>query len=153
GGTLSLDGKISANGLAAPGVSGGGGSGGGLVFSAGILTGGGSISANGGSGYLPYGGGGGGGRIQIYFKTNLLAAGITAYGWTGTFHGGQGTIVLTKSTPILPPTSPATGSLLIDNGGQAGTNTPIQVPADRFDLTVSGGGQAMIANFTGTINL
>lgn len=85
GGSLVLDGIISADGTAGVGQGSGGGSGGSIRLTAGSLAGGGVISANGGSGDPPYGGGGGGGRIALLsgigtaafegFKGNLRARG------------------------------------------------------------------------------
>ena len=66
GGTLTVEGQISANGLPAAWGQGGGGAGGSVWLTVGTLAGTGVISANGGPSVAAYGGGGGGGRVAIY---------------------------------------------------------------------------------------
>ena len=141
-GTLQVDGRISARGLAGAGPSTGGGSGGSIYLSVGTLTGSGAISANGGAGnYL--GGGGGGGRIAIIATTaNTFSGLLTAYGGAGYTAGGAGTIYTAPNLTLPTRTS---ALVVVDNGGQVGTNTswPSLVNAD---LAVRGG--AVLASST-----
>ena len=116
---LLLDGRISANGSPALAEGSGGGSGGSVWVTAGTLTGAGTISANGGMGNgfgLTGGGGGGGGRIAIQYGVNLFFGVTTAQGGSGSAWGGAGTIYTIAN-------SQSWGQVLVDNGGQSGTNT------------------------------
>jgi hypothetical protein len=139
-GTLVLDGRISADGNPGLAQASGGGSGGGISLFVGTLAGGGTISANGGSGNgsgSTGGGGGGGGRIFVeYYSGYVFLGDITARGGSGSACGGAGTIY----TWYRDGLTYYPGQLLVDNGGQAGTNTSwSQSSAGRFDLTVRGG--------------
>jgi hypothetical protein len=131
-GTLLLDGRISANGASSTNSINGGGSGGSVWLTTGTLTGAGSISANGGSGGAKLGGGGGGGRIAVQYTNSDFTGRISAYGGGGYASGGAGTIY-TKAK------SQSTGQMLIDNGGQSGTNTTILTASGLYDLTIKGG--------------
>ena len=139
-GTLQMDGRISANGGNGSGLGGGGGSGGTVSLSPGTLTGAGAITANGGNGGAgnPNSGGGGGGRISISLFTNRFAGGISAYGGGWTNFGGAGTIYVRTN-------SASYAMLLVDNGGNRGTNTVLgyDVSSSSVDLTVSGGAVAV----------
>ena len=75
------------------------------------------------------GGGGGGGRIAIYPTANLFGGAISAYGGGGANWGGAGTV-------FLQPTG-QNGQLILDNGGNAGTNTLLRSasPADLIFAT------------------
>ncbi|HWD19456.1 MAG TPA: carboxypeptidase-like regulatory domain-containing protein [Verrucomicrobiae bacterium] len=79
GGTLDLEGSLTAEGGAALQDNAGGGSGGSLWLSANALTGAGSITANGAPGEF-HGGGGAGGRIALYIPSNSWTGLITANG-------------------------------------------------------------------------
>jgi hypothetical protein len=142
-GTLQVDGVISANGTAPFDEGSGGGSGGSIALSVGVFTGGGLISANGGGGSLPFGGGGGGGRITISGTTNQFSGNLSAVGGTGFVGGGAGTI-LTQFGITRPGLR---GTLIVDNGGLNGTNTPVSTEINSpdgpgpFATTVSGGAQ------------
>jgi hypothetical protein len=142
-GILQVDGRLSANGGSGSGSGGGGGSGGSISLTSGILAGSGSITANGGNGADSIGGGGGGGRIAIYPTANLFGGAISAYGGGGANWGGAGTV-------FLQPTG-QNGQLILDNGGNAGTNTPVQ-SASSADLILRNGaigsasGSASFAN-------
>jgi len=129
-GILQVDGRISANGGSGSGSGGGGGSGGSLWLTTGILIGSGSITANGGNGAGSIGGGGGGGRIAIYPAANLFGGTISAYGGGGANWGGAGTV-------FLQPTG-QNGQLILDNGGNVGTNTLVQ-SASSADLILRNG--------------
>ena len=133
-GTLQVGGRISARGLAGSGPSGGGGSGGSIWLTAGTLLGSGIISADGGAGSA-FGGGGGGGRIAITVTSaNTFSGLISAYGGSGYATGGAGTIYTTGST-----SAGAVGRVLVDNGGQAGTNTSWTGIGALNALTIQGG--------------
>ena len=133
-GTLWLDGKISADGGAGLSEGGGGGSGGSVWLTVGTLTGAGTISANGGMGNgsgLAGGGGGGGGRIAVQYGMNLFFGATSARGGSGAGIGGAGTVYTTANNS-------AWGQVLVDNGGQSGTNTSWS-SSGTVDLTVQGG--------------
>jgi hypothetical protein len=140
-GTLALDGRLSADGFSGAAGSGGG-SGGSLYVTAGILTGAGTISSSGGVGDPPYGGGGGGGRIAVYYGTNQFSGALSAFGGTGAMTGGAGTIYLAQNSGVQ--TMP---QLLVDNGGQRGTNTPLSIPSG-VNLGISGGAVVMPGSLT-----
>ena len=129
-GILQVDGRISANGGSGSGSGGGGGSGGSLWLTTGILIGSGSITANGGNGAGSIGGGGGGGRIAIYPAANLFGGAISAYGGGGANWGGAGTVFLQPAGQ--------NGQLILDNGGNVGTNTLVQ-SASSADLILRNG--------------
>ncbi|MGO8697669.1 MAG: beta strand repeat-containing protein [Limisphaerales bacterium] len=137
-GSLTLNGRISANG--APGLASGsgGGSGGSISITAARVAGTGALSANGGAGNLPYGGGGGGGMIVLSASTNQFAGTATAYGGNGAVAGGAGI--------VFEQINQNTNHVLIDNGGLCGTNTPISEIAGAFDLSIVGGAIAIAAN-------
>jgi hypothetical protein len=142
GGTLSLDGIISANGADTPPEGGGGGSGGSIWLTVGTMTGSGSISANGGSANPLLGGGGGGGRVAIYYSTNLFTGAISAHGGDGAKAGGAGTIY------SQPPNE--SGHLLIDNGGRNGTTPLVNIFSGTQSLTIGGGARAL---FSGSLTV
>jgi hypothetical protein len=143
-GALRVDGKISANGVAGTLPSAGGGSGGGICLAAGTLAGSGLISANGGAGNA-LGGGGGGGRIAIVYTANTFAGLMSAYGGGGYARGGAGTIYSKAN-------SQNTGLVVVDNGGQAGTNTS-WTSAGTVDVTVKGGAALSLLTSQGIGNL
>jgi hypothetical protein len=119
GGTLTIDGLVTANGGDALNERAGGGSGGSIWLSAGAVTGAGALTADGGAGEPVHGGGGGGGRIALSCGTNHFAGAITAYGGPGWQAGGAGT--------VYSVTVGQSGMLVLDNGGQSGTNTTLTV--------------------------
>ena len=129
-GILQADGRISANGGNGSGSGGGGGSGGSIWLTVGTLSGAGSITANGGNGADAIGGGGGGGRIAITYNNNSFTGPVSAYGGGGASWGGAGTVYLKTN-------SQSYGQLILDNGGNAGTNTTFN--ASSIDLLVTGG--------------
>ncbi len=140
GGSLVLDGIISADGTSGIGQGAGGGSGGTIRLTAGSLSGGGLVSADGGSGDLPYGGGGGGGRIAVLSSTGQapfegFTGSLRARGGAGATCGGAGTIYL-QPGDILP------GQLVLDNAGAEGASTPLALTSlgsNPYYVTVSGG--------------
>ena len=150
-GTLLVDGRISADGSPGLAEGSGGGSGGSIrLFFVGTLAGGGTISANGGSGNgfgSTGGGGGGGGRIFIeYLKDYLFFGAVTAYGGRGSACGGAGTIYTWNREGAG---ADFVARVLVDNGGQAGTNTTWSLTQSDIDVTVEGG--AVVVPPTGQI--
>jgi hypothetical protein len=101
GGTLTVNGQISANGMPALFPAAGGGAGGSLLLTAGLLAGNGAISANGGAGQDNLGGGGGGGRIALYCLTNQFAGATSVSGGGGFAAGQAGSLWL--STNVVAP--------------------------------------------------
>ncbi len=136
GGTLVIDGEISANGADGVNLASGGGSGGAILISASSVFGSGSIKAAGGTAEGLDGGGGGGGRIALLFATNYFAGGISAAGGQGAVAGGAGTIDFRPANDR--------NQILDDNDGLAGTNTPLSVPSGSR-LCISGGAIAYIS--------
>jgi hypothetical protein len=139
-GTLLVDGMISANGSSPyipAGYLPGGGSGGAVFLSAGTLTGTGAISANGGNSF-PGCGGGGGGRISISCTSNRFTGTISAFGGLGAQNGGAGTIYLKELRS-------GSEQLLMANGGNTGTNTPL-AESGNFHLSIRDGAEGMIAS-------
>jgi hypothetical protein len=133
-GTLAVNGRITSAGKNGD-VNSGGGSGGSLWITAGTLAGSGTISANGGAGN-GFGGGGAGGRISLGYTTSVFTGPVSACGGGGYASGGAGTIY-TKAN------NQSVGQLLVNNGGNAGTNTPLSAiygtPTSPFNLTVGDG--------------
>ena len=127
-GNLLVDGRISANGLNGVTNGGGGGSGGSVRITVNQLSGTGTIAADGGPGHLPNGGGGGGGRIAIYYTSNSFTGTFSAKGGNGYVAGGAGTVYLKAANAPLP-------TLIVNNGGLLGTNTPLDLTSIQ-DLTV-----------------
>ena len=111
GGTLTVDGTISAGG------QGGGAAGGSVYLACAEFAGGGNIQANGAAGSDSGNGGGGGGRIAVYSATtSFLGTKSVAGGAAGGFSaGGVGTIYLSTSVPpqftsAAPPSSGMVGT-------------------------------------------
>jgi hypothetical protein len=130
-GVCTINGVISANGTAGIVAGAGGGSGGSLHLVAGAISGTGKISADGGNGDVFTSGGGAGGRIALYFGSNLFSGIISAHGGAGVgLAGGAGTIYFkTNSSPVA--------QLIIDNGGLAGTTTPLSAPNPLLQVPVA----------------
>lgn len=105
GGTLTVDGSITANALGGPVNNAGGGSGGSILLNAHTLAGAGEIHANGGPGEWVDGGSGAGGRIAIYRNASTFTGAITAAGAGGARPGGPGTVHL-DAMPMLVWLSP-----------------------------------------------
>jgi hypothetical protein len=120
GGTVNIDGLLTVNGADATNSRAGGGAGGSIWITANNFTGTGMLTANGGGGEPVRGGGGGGGRIAIQYGTNNFSGNLTAFGGIGAQSGGAGT--------IFSQLKFQNGSLLVDNGGRNGTNTPVALP-------------------------
>ena len=75
------------------------------------------------------------GVLPSHIKQASFSGLISAYGGSGYAIGGAGTIYLPASND---PTG-RYGLLLVDNGGQAGTNTSWTAFGSTYDLTVKGG--------------
>jgi hypothetical protein len=101
GGTLHLDGALTANGNDGTWEGAGGGSGGSIWLTTRKLEGAGSISADGGMGEPFQGGGGGAGRIAVYSSTNVFTGTATAFGGEGAVNGGIGSLLLFPNLPSL----------------------------------------------------
>jgi len=131
GGTLTVDGVLTAAGNNG-GTYSGGGSGGSIHLTVDTLAGTGAISVNGGlSGQATYSGSGGGGRIAIEYTTDAFEGAISATaGANGYQRGGAGTIFTKPGA--------AAGDLLIDNGGNSGAWTPITSP-EAFNVMIANG--------------
>lgn len=147
GGTLTLDGSISANGN--PGIQddSGGGAGGSVWVSAGRLIGAGLVSATGGDGDLFGGGGGGGGRIAIYSPTNQFSGSFNVLGGSGANNGLSGTlfistnlgpIVTISGTITTTNAQPVTGAV-VQAVGVSGTITTTTDSAGNYTLEVISG--------------
>jgi hypothetical protein len=138
-GTLAVNGTLAANGGNGSGSGGGGGAGGSLQLAIGNLTGSGVISANGGNGFSNIGGGGGGGMIAINYEqgnfSNSFSGTISAYGGIGYSNGGAGTIFIKTNGLSM---------LILDNGGNRGTNTPITTSSSSYALSVRNGAVAAL---------
>lgn len=139
GKVLTVNGTLSADGLRGQ-LNSGGGAGGSLWLSPVTLAGSGRITANGGMGN-GLAGGGGGGRIFISYNSNQFAGTLAAWGGAGAVVGGAGTVYLQSNRALV-------GELFLDNGGLAGTNTPLSsaytMPASRYNLTISGAASALV---------
>ncbi|MDX1932312.1 MAG: hypothetical protein SFU56_06885 [Capsulimonadales bacterium] len=134
GGTLTVDGNISANGDRSP-AHGGAGSGGSIYLRVKRLKGIGIVRANGGYGNNR-GGGGGGGRIAIYYDSRDTDVKLQAFGdrsndW-GTF-AGAGTIFLQQNQQT-------NGDLHINNNGNGGLRTYFFSPETFDNVYVTGQG-------------
>lgn len=105
GGTLTLDGLLTANGTPYTANNAGGGSAGSVYLTLGALQGTGTLSAIGGRGESSDGGGGAGGRVAIYASDTSgfpdLASHVLLAGGVGHEAGGDGTLYLGLSMPTL----------------------------------------------------
>ena len=145
GGTLRVDGVVSADGAVGDVIASGGGAGGSIWLTARTFEGSGRLSAEGGAGDPFYGGGGGGGRIALNYSLNTFSGAVFARGGTGYSLGGAGT-TYTQGDP------PSVGQVVVDNGGRAGAGTPI-VATRAFDLTVQGAAAITLPNALEVRNL
>ena len=88
-GTLTIDGRVSANADALAGSYDGGGAGGSIWLTASRLIGAGSITADGQAAGYAGSGAGGGGRIAIYTGVNEFAGAVSASGGEGGYRSGS----------------------------------------------------------------
>jgi FlgD Ig-like domain len=135
-GSCVVDGSILANGGNGSGYNAesGGGSGGSIWLEVGSLTGTGKIESRGGDGLDFAGGGsgsGGGGRIAIYYDAMGFASErIQAYGASGGYNSGAGTIYLKDNAESY-------GDLIIDNANiLTSLMTPHMTGYENFDSLV-----------------
>jgi hypothetical protein len=128
---LTIDGRVSANGVNGTINNTGGGAGGSVYLTAKTIAGQGAILADGGSGEWIDGGGGGGGRIALHASTIAFAGELFARGGGGHQRGGAGSI-------YKKITGQTGGELVLDNGGNVGALTPFTVP-DKTRLILGGG--------------
>lgn len=150
GGTLTINGSITANGgTSLTGTSDvGGGSGGSIWLISSTLAGSGSLSANGGNGG-PAGqnaGAGGGGRIAVYYTTDSSALTITAK--SGTTSGGSW--VVGSAGTIYKESTGGVKSVTVDNGNleNNATYSKIQSGLSLTTLTVTNKGSLWVDNTT-----
>lgn len=130
GGTLAVEGVVTADGTSAWYNNQGGGAGGSIWITAAQLTGGGTISANGGIGEWVDGGAGGGGRLALYLGADAFTGTLTAAGGrSGHQPGGAGTIYIRLDDQPV-------GDVLVDNGGVRGAQTPLDTE-EAFHLTLA----------------
>lgn len=130
GSTLTVNGEFSANGNDGD-FNSGGGAGGSVWIQTSTLTGNGLITATGGSGNGSAGGGGGG-RIAVYYSTNMFTGSLSTCGGAGGVFGGAGTIYLRDNGLAI-------SSLVLDNCGNWGANTPLSLNIGlATNLTVTG---------------
>jgi len=146
GGTTTLNGDLSADGIGLPAGNGasamGGGSGGSVWLTTSSLTGSGTITANGGPATWSNGAGGGGGRISVVLTGSDSFGPVTIHAFGGTSvdaqeEGAAGTIYKQTQTQ-----GAGMGDVLIDNNGQPSvrsTYAPAQTDAVVDELV-----QAMI---------
>ena len=101
-GTLTIDGRVSANADVATASYDGGGSGGSVWLTASRLTGFGSITAQGQIAGYPGSGSGSGGRIAIYTGVNDFAGAVAASGGVSSGGGSPGADGSSHYGPALP---------------------------------------------------
>ena len=107
GGSVVINGAISANGGTGNAVyasCGGGGAGGSIWIKASQFSGSGTLSANGGSGGSNQWGnanGGSGGRIAIDATQNQFSGALTTFGGSGLDYGGPGTVYFTQEDKLV----------------------------------------------------
>ena len=159
GGTLHVDGEISADGLGETSIymRGGGGSGGSITLVVGTLSGAGLITANGGHGDPDsyFAGGGGGGRVAVYYgdAVTMDPTRIRALGGWGFVDGWNGTVVLlpkpaSRQQPDMlvraasSQTYLGAGVLSIDGAGETATQSVANAQPATYVLKVVNAGQA-----------
>ncbi|MFN7138981.1 MAG: Ig-like domain-containing protein [Limisphaerales bacterium] len=131
--TFHLDGDITVKGSDAHTNALGGAAGGSVWLSVGHFSGTGRIIADGGSALGTLGSGGGGGRIAVHSDTNVFQGVYSAKGGTGVNAGGAGTVYLRTGAQVQ------TGTLIVDNGGLTGANTPLFGWNEAGSLNATGG--------------
>ena len=137
GGTLTLEGAMSVNGLGSGGFEPGAGSGGSLWVSAGHLQGAGAMTAHGGNENTSWSGAGGGGRIAVYYTSSSFTGTMAAFGGDAWRDGGAGTVYTKAAADNL-------GDLRVVNG-RAGALTPMPVDVTVIgDVTVDGQAELLV---------
>ncbi len=128
GGTLTVNGDITANGITSDWSAAGGGSGGSIWIEAGTLADTGVITANGGDTIGSGSGGGGGGRIAIYYDTWDFSGSVSVEGGSGGYEaGGTGTIYYQELSQEY-------GDLILDGGGVPGNVTVLPAGDNIFNM-------------------
>ncbi len=128
GGTLTVDGSITANGLNGTADNSGGGSGGSVFVSTRALAGAGAITVNGGAGEWAEGGGGSGGRIALYRTTSTFTGPLAASGAGGSARGDDGTIYESTAPSVLwmaPGDFWAFGTIALEVAALTGESGPL----------------------------
>ncbi|MGE3310311.1 MAG: caspase family protein [Limisphaerales bacterium] len=150
GGTLTVDGEVSARGINAIANNAGGGSGGSLLLGARVLAGSGLITASGGNGEWLEGGGGSGGRIALLHGAGSFAGTLSNEGGVGADRGESGSIVVDSAPRVfwLTPTEPwLHGTVPLEVGIFSGGTGPYSV---RFSAR-QGGIETPIATVSATL--
>lgn len=148
GGTIVLDGTISANGGSPSLNHSGGGAGGSIWISCSDLHGQGLIRSDGGGAWDNHSGGGGAGRISILTGSPIVGVSLRANGGSGTNsgeHGGGGTILVKVGNQNH-------GDLTVNSGANG---APTMIPAgSTFDNVIVGqyGWLSHAPNFDQDIN-
>jgi hypothetical protein len=144
GGTLTLNGSLTAEGNAALQDDGGGGSGGSVWLTAGALAGSGAIMADGGAGELYGGGGGGGGRIAIHTPFNSFGGVVSVAGGAGASLGQTGSVFYATDpeAPRVVSSAPVGTFTAAVSSADVVFNTPVNpysVASPNVSLTAPGG--------------
>ena len=138
GGTLLLDGTISADGRTATEYWSAGASGGSVWIQTETLSGTGAITANGGARDGGWAAGGSGGRIAVYYDdASTYTGSYLAAGGAGWQYGAAGTIYL-KETGYY-------GTLIADNDGHFGALTPLEDGWSFQDIIPRRGAEVYVA--------
>jgi hypothetical protein len=130
GGTLTLEGSITANGLNGTADNSGGGSGGSILISSRTLAGAGVLSATGGSGEWVDGGGGAGGRIALYRTAESFTGKVEVGGGGGFARGGDGTLHRGSVSGVVwlgPPSDWLNGGTNLEIALFTGSDAPATV--------------------------
>jgi hypothetical protein len=142
GGTLTLDGVVSAVGGRGYsdsyyGTGGGGGAGGTIVVSAANLAGSGAIRADGGRGGASGGAGGGGGRIALSYGAKTATPTLSVAGGIGQGAGAAGTILDNSQLVGFSnaTSTPTAGLTQMQANLSAGQNLSETVAAQTLDFS------------------
>jgi hypothetical protein len=147
-GTLTLNGRVSANADAATASYDGGGSGGSVWLTASRLTGFGSITAHGQIAGYGGSGSGGGGRIAIYTGVNEFAGAVAANGGIisgGGRPGADGSLYYSTNAP--PPFDVTTNVFSTHFEAIEGYRTGTNLVGQNGWLGVGSGGNGVVTNY------
>lgn len=108
-GTLTIDGRVGADGAASIGAEAGGGSGGGIAITCGSLLGTGTITAKGGNANVVFAGAGGGGRVAIYSCDRFLPPANVIVTRGDAFNDGQNGSIYYGSSGVIITQQPLGG--------------------------------------------
>jgi len=161
-GSVTIEGRLSADGLdGAAGDRGcGGGSGGSVWIEADTFTGNGTMTVNGGngSGVSWVGGGGGGGRLALSAQSVVFNGTVQALGGGGFVLGGDGTVYLGKVDPVLSTVVIAPPTVTADGVSEATVTVTLKnafdlpVPDAPVEIALASGGAAYLNDFLVSIN-